>query len=217
MGAEVPATRTPVTQAQAASYVVDGLRAKLNREPTEQEAVFTWALAMVETANGQSVVQNNAGNVSCFDDGRGWSGDYWRPPWFNEQHDPKYSSLHRAMLEGKAPRAFRAYPSQQAGWNDFAREVARRTTLLQAMNSDDPAQVVQQLHDTNYSKDYGEKHVATFRSLAASARAAGWFAGLPKGETPSMRMSSGVGLGLGLGLTVMIVFGLMVSYGKKRR
>lgn len=216
MGAEVPATRTPVTQAQAASYVIDGLRAKLNREPTEQEAVFTWALAMVETANGQSVIQNNAGNVSCYDDGRGWSGDFWRPPWFSEQHDPKYSSLHAAMLAGKAPRAFRAYPSQKAGWGDFAREVARRKSLLDAMNADDPAQVVQQLHDTNYSKDYGEKHVATFSRLAETARTAGWFAALPKGKAPSRKASGNVGLGIGLGLTVMVVFGLMVAYGRKR-
>ena len=126
MGREVAAIRTPVSKEQAATFVVDGLRAKLGREPSEQEAVYTFALAWVESGRGQSIYQHNPGNVSCYDDGRGWSGDFWRPPWYPAQHDPKYDYLHQRMLDGKAPRAFRAYPDAQSGWNDYLREVVRR-------------------------------------------------------------------------------------------
>jgi|WetSurMetagenome_2_1015567.scaffolds.fasta_scaffold00908_16 hypothetical protein len=217
MGSEVPATRTPVTKEQAATFVVNGLRARLGREPSEQEAVYTMALAWVESGRGQSIYGNNPGNVSCYDNGKGWSGDFWRPPWFPEQHDPKYDYLHQRMLEGKAPRAFRAYPDQQTGWNDYLREVVRRIALLAAMNADDPAEFVRQLVETKYSIDYNESHVKTYRSIIAEIRSWGLFSSLPKASPPPAKKPSVSGLGLALGAGGAAVLLMVLLAAKKKR
>jgi hypothetical protein len=212
MGHEVPATATPVSKQEAISLLTVALTDQLGQPPPEQVGVYSLALAWVETSQGRSIIQNNAGNVSCNDDGRGWSGNYWRPPWFTGDN-PKFAALHLRMLEGQAPRAFRAYPSQQAGWNDFVHEVVRRKPLLAAMMSDDPLAVAMALHDTNYSKDYGAQHAETFRSLVAGFRAAGdfrQFKGLPlEGVSPAKRSSSS-GLGTLLFVGVMGAAGVLI-------
>lgn len=190
MGQEVPAIETPVTETQAVSILTELLPVMLgftgnDKLPPEPVAIYTLALAWVETNHGRSVIQNNAGNVSCRDDG---SVDFWRPPWFSGDN-PKYAELHERMLRGQAPRAFRAYDTALLGWADFLREVVRRKPLLAAMAANDAGAVVQALHDTNYSKDYGAQHVPTFESLARDFRARGYFADWQKVNAPGVRKS----------------------------
>src|SRR5512139_950637 len=130
MGTEVPATATPVSEYEASVYLVVGLTQALQDAPSEQVAVYSMALAWIETARGRSLIQNNPGNITTT---AGAAGSYWRPPWYPEVHAAKYNGLHAAMLAGTAPSAFRAYPDPQSGWNDFAREIVRRKSLLSAM------------------------------------------------------------------------------------
>lgn len=177
MGTEVPATATPVSEYDASVYLVVGLTQALQDAPSEQVAVYSMALAWIETARGRSLIQNNPGNITTT---AGAAGSYWRPPWYPDQHDPKYDSLHAAMLAGTAPNAFRAYPDQQTGWNAFAYEIVRRKPLLSAMATDDPLQVVRALRATKYSQDYTDRTAESFRSLVAEFRSRNLFGGLRK-------------------------------------
>lgn len=213
MGNEVPATKTPVTEYQASVYLVVALTNALQSALPERVAVYSMALAWVETARGQALIQNNAGNLTA---GSGWTGDYWRPPWYPEDHDPKYDALHAKMLAGQAPNAFRAYPDPQAGWNAFAYEVVRRPTLVAAMNADDPSAVVQALHDT-YSGDYGSKHVDTFRKLVAEFRSRNLFGGLPGAPAPGSVATTATTKpkkdGTGGGMLAAILLGVTAALG----
>lgn len=173
MGKEVPATRTPISENDAQRDVTIVLTESLARVPPEPLCTWFMALAWVETAHGQSVVQNNLGNVTA---GASWSGDYWRPPWYPEPPPEKYKELHARMLAGQAPRAFRAYPTSLDGWKDFAREFLRRKSLVQAAMADDATAFVRALVDTGYSSDYKPEHVATFATLVQGFRAQGYFA-----------------------------------------
>ena len=177
MGNEVPATATPVSEYEASVLLVVALTQALQDAPSEQVAVYSMALAWIETARGRAIIQNNPGNVTTSDSG---PNDYWRPPWYPEQHDPKYDALHAKMLAGQAPRAFRAYPDKQTGWNSFAYEVVRRKPLLSAMAADDPLAVVRALRSTGYSSDYTDQTANSFRSLVAEFRSRNLFGGLRK-------------------------------------
>jgi hypothetical protein len=212
--AEVAATKTPVDEVQGSIYLVVALTTALQSVLSEQIAVYSMALAWIETGNGQ-LIQNNPGNITKTSN---WTGNYWRPPWYPDDHDPKYDALHAAMLAGKAPSAFRAYPDQQSGWNDYAREIVRRKKLLAAMNADDPAAVVAALHDS-YSSDYGEKHVETFRKLVAGFRSRNLFGGLPRATTSvaTTKRTTGVGIGTILVLVAGAGAALVVALLSKKR
>lgn len=215
MGNEVPPLATPVSEYQASALLVVGLTQALQDAPSEQIAVYSMALAWLETARGRSVIQNNPGNLTKT---ANWTEDYWRPPWYPEKHDPKYDALHAKMLAGEAPSAFRAYTDQQTGWNDFAREIARRKTLLSAMEADDPLAVVRGLRTTGYSQDYTDATANSFRSLVAEFRSRNLFGGLrkvsevvppqPTPQAPAAAKKSG-----GSGGLVAFVLGVVVAAG----
>lgn len=204
MGSELSATPTPVSEYQASVYLVVGLTMALNDAPSEQVAVYSMALAWIETARGKSIIQNNPGNLQRT---ASWSGDYWRPPWYPEVHDAKYDGLHAAMLAGTAPNAFRAYPDQQSGWNDFAREVVRRKSLLSAMAADDPLAVVRALRSTGYSQEYQDTTAESFRSLVAEFRSRNLFGGLRKvfEVTPQQPATAARKTGGGFGVAAIVL------------
>lgn len=228
MGQQVPATYTPVAESQAVAYLTVALTLALKQNPPEQIGVYTLALAWIETGAGQSLIQNNPGNMSCYADGRDWSGDYWRPPWFDST-DPKYAALHERMLNGQAPSAFRAYPTQEAGWAAFVHEVVRRKGLLAAMMADDPLAVVRALRGSGYSADYRDEVAKSFASLVKAFRSRGAFApyigveldGLPSASTapPAAPKKVGGGGGGGAVLALLAAVGAAGAYflSKKRR
>jgi hypothetical protein len=197
--AQVPATNTPVSEYDASVYLVVGLTKALSSAPSEQLATYSMSLAWVETARGKSIVQHNPGNLSA---GANWSGDYWRPPWFDST-DPKYAKLHQQMLDGTTPSAFRAYATPQAGWDAFAREVVRRKSLVAAMASDDTLGIVRALRETGYAPEYSDASAASFRSLAAEFRSRKLFSGLAT-ATATVKAKPGSGVGAVAALFVLL-------------
>jgi hypothetical protein len=158
---------------------------------------YLLALSAVETAHWQSMIGWNVGNVSCKASD---AYDYWRPPWYPDDHEPQYSALHAQMVAGKAPRAFRAYASLASGVDAFVYEVMRRKELVIAMQSGDATKVVHALNATNYSKDYQSSHVPTFEKLRVEFELQ--FMNLPvESVRPVDRTSSGAVL-LGSALVV---------------
>ena len=155
---EVPATVTPIDS--HAAY--EQLR-RIFPDGSPGLITLLLSLVWVETGRGR-LVQYNAGNLTAAES---YTGLAWRPPWFfdNGQLTPKMKRLHDLMVAGKAPRAFRAYTTLEAGFNDFGNQLKRRfPEVLAAAETGDPEQFVQALR-VKYSGDYGPDHVKTFASL----------------------------------------------------
>lgn len=168
----VPATVTHLTALEALGSLLT-VMPNLSR----QSATLLLALIWVETGRG-NVVQHNVGNLTA---GASWTGAVWRPPWFELKPDasPRLQTLHALMLQGKAPSAFRAYETSEAGFRDFANVLNRQfPEVLAAATTGSADQLVNALK-RRYSADYGKSHVQTFQRLQAEF--APLTAGMPAG------------------------------------
>lgn len=208
MGIQVARNRTPVSATDAARYIEGALTALLGRVPTRNVALFTLALAWVETGRGQGMVANSPGNVMAKGIRNGaeysvWSGDYWRPQWWDA------AWTNKEMREGRWPSAFRAYSNMAAGFKDFCAAVTKRAALVAAMASGDALAVVLALNSTKYSPDYGKKHEPTFAKLVAEFRKQGLFADLPES-------SSGSGAVV-VGCVAFVLGGIALAYWRVHR
>jgi hypothetical protein len=158
----VPRLSTPVGL-EALPDLIEAAFNVLGRRITPQQRVNLAALAAIETSRGKSVQNGNVGNISA---GPSFSGPVWRPPWFevDASSPPRMLELNRAMLEGRAPSAFRAYDSVQAGAVDFARLLLSTpyAPLMRAANGNDVDAFRRELAQ-RYSADY--KNAAATRTL----------------------------------------------------
>lgn len=212
MGIELPATPTPTTLAEASMLVNSAWAAVNGSLPPRLLAIYSLALAWVETGRGKSLIQNNPGNLFA----RGFvpaSGgaverdysktDFWRPPWYRD------GSRDVEMYAGKIPSAFRAYSQPIWGWLDFVKEIARRQPLVNAALQDNPTAFTLALANTGYSSSYGDEHAKTFRSLVNEFKSIGLFADAPDVE-PAKGVRSGGNAFVGmlmvlLGATVLLL------------
>lgn len=126
---EVPRHRTPATREQLAGALEGhGL--------TERQRCFALGHLLLETRQGQSIQNNNPGNLTQSSRNTGPdSPAFWRPPWFevDEHSSERDLRLHDRMLQGKAPSAFRAYGSLADGVAAYVSAVRRNfPSLLRA-------------------------------------------------------------------------------------
>lgn len=159
----VPAVATPITAEQAQVALVAAMPG-IDRET----GTLLLALVWIETARGH-LMNFNAGNITA---GAKWTGNAWRPPWFEVTAEtalhPHLIELHEKMLHGQAPSAFRAYGSLLEGFQDFARVLhSQFKSVLEAAKTGDARAFVTALHDSGYSRDYSPAHVPSFTSLQA--------------------------------------------------
>lgn len=126
--AQVPRHVTMASDTTVAPMLVSGLAQRIGNTPVRQLALLLLAQIWLETSRGQ-IIQNNVGNEAAGGFVNGvdhitWSGDYWRPPWYDQAeidattdpvHRAKYQAQHVQMLAGEIPSAFRAFGSLQAG------------------------------------------------------------------------------------------------------
>jgi hypothetical protein len=161
----VPRRNTPVTAADAKSAVSAAYRSELGHDPNlTLELPLLMSLVWIETARGKSVQNFNLGNISS---GESFQGNAWRPPWFEPEDDSARNvQLHQAMLDGKAPKAFRAYDSLDAGATDFMHQLKRSfPEVLEAAADGNPTGFRDALAE-KYSKDYLNTPPENFASLA---------------------------------------------------
>lgn len=124
MPIEVARTATPIAQTQFPGLIDTAFEMNLTPLRGLQRMMLA-VLASIETARGRSVQNFNIGNITA---GPSYPGAIWRPPWFDPAEaagNPRHEALHRAMLEGRAPSAFRAYANATEGALDFARVLNR--------------------------------------------------------------------------------------------
>jgi hypothetical protein len=101
----------------------------------------------------------NFGNITA-------SEDYptiWRPPWYDKAEaeattDParraRYLALHEDMLAGKAPKAFRAYDSAEAGMTGYLEHLRKAAPdILRAGKTGDPRKFAEAIRSSGYTPD----------------------------------------------------------------
>lgn len=170
----VPRHNTPITEQQARDALRAAYAAEFGQAPDVDEAALLLALVWIETARGESVQNFSPGNITCFDS---YTGDAWRPPWFEitDASSDRDKRLHADMLAGKAPRAFKAFPTLDAGMRDYVHTL--RTTfpeVLVAAKGADP-EAFRVALSQRYSGDY--KNTKATSTLTTFMRE---FGGTPK-------------------------------------
>lgn len=142
---------------------------------TARTVGYALATFKVENRNGEAVNNHNWGNVSS----SGKTGDYWRPPWYRvtAESSERDRELHQRMLDGKAPKAFLAWPSHAEGAREFVRQLyTRRPTVLRAAQRDDPTAYAAAIHATRYCPDFAcrpETMGPRYRTILAGFRSGG--------------------------------------------
>jgi hypothetical protein len=126
------------------------------------------ALVLIETARGKSIQNHNVGNISA---SSSYVGSAWRPPWYDFEGGTAVTDrnlhLHQEMLAGRAPSAFRAYPTLTAGATDFVRllRTSNYANVIEAGESGD-AEEFRAALAKRYSKDYDKPGTtASFEQL----------------------------------------------------
>lgn len=185
---EVPATNTPVSERDAAAYLVLALSGELGRKPTRNEAAILLGQLWLESARGQSVHNNNPGNLTANDKG---TSDFWRPPWFAEPTDEtgnaigwnneRNADLHAKMLKGQAPSAFLAFPSMLDGFKTYVSWIHRKfPSILEAAGKGDPLATARAIQQSGYCPDCNPTTTAnTLSQFRTQFLAKGYFNGLP--------------------------------------
>lgn len=185
--AEVPRQKTPASEAELASALIRAHAAVFGDVPTKKRATLLLAQWLIETAKGESIFNHNVGNLTANDAS---SVDFWRPPWFEP---PPYDSgdaerlevLHTRMLEGKAPRAFRAYDSLEEGATSYMRLIKDRyPRVLKAATAGSPRQFATAVHEEGYCPDpecAPDKTTGTFVALQKEINRKKLFQDLPNG------------------------------------
>lgn len=185
----VPRQNTPVLMSAMPSLVDKAFQDEGTRL-SKNQVINLASLVAIETGRGKSVQNWNLGNLTA---GESYSGKVWRPPWFEvtDTSSERDKSLHKLMLEGKAPSAFRAYDSVQIGAKDFAKFLLKPTYagLMKAANGSDSDNYRLAIAE-RYSKDYlNPKVTDTLIQLRSE------FGGVPETRTRSiLPLLTGAGL-----------------------
>lgn len=199
---------TSLTRAQMAKILAARYQALFGSPPSQQLAELLLAQLSLENASGRAIQNHNWGNITTKDSAR---VPFWRPTWFDlseiqaRPDSPRKSrdlNLHQRMLAGKAPRAFRAFNSHDAGADAYLEFLHRDRffPIVKAAEQGDARRFAGAIFETGYCPDEAcrpEKTAASFAALQREIRAQGVFAGLPKASATG---GSGAGLVLTAGL-----------------
>lgn len=186
---EVPRTPTALTRPEMAALFVPAYVLRFGELPDRDRAEMLLALACMENANGKAIIQFNWGNVSVFPSD---AIMYWRPPWFDLAtiealpEGPKKARLldfHQRMVDHKAPSAFLALPSHEAGLDRWLHDLQRRPTVLAAASAGDPIEFAHRIFDSKYCPDVECRDAGpSYGKIRDEIRAAGLFSALASVE-----------------------------------
>lgn len=158
---EVPATRTPASP----ETIMTALAAEAPDLSRHQLALLT-AHVSIETGKGQHLVQHNIGNL-IVPGSKEALFTYWRPPWFlppGPDASERIKRLHAGMLDGVQPRAFRAFPSLNAGVRRYLSRMRGRFAPM--LRAGSPEEFVKEWRNTGYTPDLNvERTLPGFSNL----------------------------------------------------
>lgn len=166
----VPRVSTPQTLESIARALRSAFAAEFGRVIDATTAELLTAQILVETANGQAVKNNCPGNITASSK---WTGDAWRPPWFDpptEATSARNRQLHADMKAGKAPSAFRSFSSWDAGMLDHVRTLRKQFPSIVAART--PRQLAEAIYNSGYTRDHTpDETTPTLTGLVAKVRA----------------------------------------------
>jgi len=202
-------TRLP--PAQLADRLIGAWRAEVGIDPPREIAELLLAQVILETDWSRAMWRFNWGNITA---GANWTGDSLRPPWFEEpgpDATAKIKKLHAEMLVGKAPKAFRVYPSHEAGSRDYVRLLHTKfSPMLVAAATGDPRAFGEAVRKTRYCPDCGDTFERSLRSVQTQIRDAGWFSGLSSGLDSSHSRSR---IGGAVSAVALVALAAAAAYG----
>lgn len=170
----VPRVSTPQTLESIASALRAAYAAEFGKVIDKATAELLTAQILVETANGQQVKNNCPGNITASSK---WTGDAWRPPWFDpptETTTARNRALHEQMKAGKAPSAFRSFDTWEAGMRDHVRTLARQFPTIVAART--PRQLAEAIFNSGYTRDHTpDETTPTLTGLVDRVRKSGVF------------------------------------------
>lgn len=127
----VPRRPVALEPKAAARALVAALKARAGAAPPRELARVLLAMIWFETAGRPN--NFNAGNLMAASlvGGREvatWPGEAWRPGFYELTVSSSAAEIasHAAMMAGKEPTAFRAYPDAEAGFADFVGLLAHK-------------------------------------------------------------------------------------------
>jgi peptidoglycan hydrolase-like protein with peptidoglycan-binding domain len=197
---QYPRTPTPISHADAARVLVERYVSAFGASPDRETATGLLTLMWHETAQGRSVIQYNWGNVSVpakkLD-----SVPHWRPPWMDPEYleqlpegakKTRLMHIREEALAGRAPVAFRAYFSHEAGADAWLKLLTTRfRNILRAAGTGDPRKLWRAVAwpakegGASYCPDCRDKAVLEqYRALHAQIGREGLFASLKKNGDP---------------------------------
>jgi hypothetical protein len=175
---EVNRVQTPCTRQQVAPLLVTCLR-EIGETPTQGQCALLLAQVMLETANGAQCNNWNVGNITS----REWeTSTFFRPEWYevDETSSGKLQWLHQQMLAGKAPRAFAAYDSLEAGVRSYVVDLKHMfPSLLEASRTGSAPIFADAIRSSKYTPDAPPGTADSIASRQRQYLAEGLFAALP--------------------------------------
>lgn len=196
----VPRQNTPVTEQQARDAFGRAYVREFGVMPTSDEAALLLALVWIETGAGRSVQNFSPGNVTASET---YEGNAWRPPWFelSPASTDRERQLHADMLAGKAPRAFRAFATLEAGMTDFVHVLRRNfPEVLSAAKRGNPDAfrvALSQAYSGDYKNAAATKTLSSFMTEFGGSPKAGAGSVVPAPGSPSSLLASLPSLRLG--------------------
>jgi hypothetical protein len=166
---------TSLSLEQLAGYLVQSWTAEFGSPLSRAAAELLAAQILLETDWTRAMWLYNWGNITA---GKSWTGDAWRPSWFELTSDSsaRNRTLHEQMIAGKAPSLFRAYNSHEEGSRDYLRLLSTQFRgILAAAEAGDLAAFSEAVRTTGYCPDCGAGFERSIRSIRDKLRALGVF------------------------------------------
>lgn len=169
-GVEVPMRATPASASTIAEMLPEMLTRLAGQEPNKAALALLHGQLWLESGRGKSLNNNNPGNYAA---GASWTGDFYRPPWFEvtASSSARMKHLHEQMKRGEAPSKFRSYDSLDRGLEAYAKGFAGKfRPIFEAAMLNDAEGMARAINSTGYCPPSDCKPLETARSLASLAR-----------------------------------------------
>lgn len=173
---------TYLPPAQLAARLAAAWKAETGSALARNVAELLLAQVLIETDWSRAMWRFNWGNITA---GSAWTGDVWRPSWYEltPSSTARDRELNAKMLQGQAPKAFRAYASHDAGARGYVRFLLgkRFAPMLAAAATGSPTAFAAAVRSTRYCPDCTEAKgfSRSIANLQDQIRTAGWFNELP--------------------------------------
>jgi len=156
---------TPADEETMRFALSEAARAFTGRDPSPNLLAFMLAQTAIETAHWRKIQNQNVGNITVLETADAFA---WRPPWFEPPFkNERDERLHALMLQGKAPKAFRAYGNLREGAADYVKRLhVKFPEIIVAAEKGDARKVAHAINKAYCPSCFGVAETRNLRELA---------------------------------------------------